>query len=100
MLLSRPARGLAVARDGPRCTNMYETRNETTNLARMLMVVVLGRPLGQRTDGIQSRPVCGFCPRIKRSTWVCSGESQRGCPPGRQRDPYVSEPARTAANCN
>jgi hypothetical protein len=29
MLVSRPARGLAVARDGLRYTNMYETRNET-----------------------------------------------------------------------
>lgn len=29
MLVSRPARGPAVAGDGPRYTNMYETKNET-----------------------------------------------------------------------
>ena len=30
MFVSRPARGPAVACDGPRYTNMYETGNETT----------------------------------------------------------------------
>jgi len=32
MLVSRPARSPAVAGGGPTYTNMYETRNETTNL--------------------------------------------------------------------
>jgi hypothetical protein len=34
MMVSRPAQNSTMARDGPRYTNMYETRNETTNPAR------------------------------------------------------------------
>jgi hypothetical protein len=34
-----------MAGDGPRCTNMYETRNETANLVCCLAVAALGRPL-------------------------------------------------------
>ena len=44
MLVSRPAQGLAMACDGPRYTNMYETRIETTNLTRALVVAAPGRP--------------------------------------------------------
>lgn len=49
VLVSYPARGPAAARDGPRYTNMYETKNETTNPARTLVLATLGRPLGQPT---------------------------------------------------
>jgi hypothetical protein len=42
MLVSRAARSPTVARDGPRYTNVYETRNETTNLARRQVVVAEG----------------------------------------------------------
>ncbi len=34
---------------------MYETRNETTNLARTQVVAALGRPPGQRTGGTHCR---------------------------------------------
>jgi hypothetical protein len=51
VLVSLPARDPAVARDRLRYTNMYETRNETADLARTLVVAALGRPLGQRTGG-------------------------------------------------
>ena len=42
MTVSVPARDPAVACDRPRYTNMYETRNETANLARTLRGPHLG----------------------------------------------------------
>ena len=40
MMVSRPAQGSAVIRDGPRYTNMYETRNP----ARTLVLATLVAP--------------------------------------------------------
>ena len=60
MLVFRPARSPAVACGGPTCTDMYETRNETTNLSGPWCAPRSVAPLGQRTGGT---PVLG-------SVWV------------------------------
>ncbi len=54
MLVSRPAQDPAAACGGPTCTNMYETGNETTNLASTLVVATLGRPSWTAHRRIQS----------------------------------------------
>lgn len=45
-LVSRPARGPAVARDEPTYTKMYETRNETARPTRTLVPGRLPRRIG------------------------------------------------------
>lgn len=69
MMVSRLAHGLPVARDGPRYTNIYETRNEATIPARTLLLATLVAFLG---DAAAASSLGGgrLLPRIKSLTLV------------------------------
>jgi hypothetical protein len=94
-----PAQGSAVDRDGLRCTNMYEIRNETTNPTRALILATLVAPRGQRVGSARFRAVCGSWPRIKKLSGSSSSrfaEVRRARQPG---DAYSCGQACTINNC-
>jgi hypothetical protein len=65
MLVYRPARSLAVACGGPTYTNMYETRNETTNLSGPGARRARSPLLDSAPAALRPRAECGSCSGIE-----------------------------------